>query len=96
MDHQIIVQRLVEICLEDGILPHRTSHPDIANADFSHYGADSMSLVFLQALIEEEWGVRVPISHFAARLRNLNSVAIYIAEQVMTASRTCAAAPSSA
>ncbi len=76
-----IAGRLIEICVEDGILVN-SNHPDLLNANFSSCGVDSMSLVFLQALIEEEWGVHVPATYFASRLRNLNSVSTYIDEQI--------------
>lgn len=81
MTQQEIALRLVQICCDDVVLQN-SNHPDIVNADFSSGCFDSMSLVFLQALIEEEWGVHVPGSYFAARLRNLNSIATYIAEQI--------------
>ncbi len=93
MSHQQIVQRLVEICHEDGVLRH-TNHPDIANADFSHCGIDSMSFEFLQAVIEEEWSVHVPATHFTTQFHNLNSIAIYVAKQVTSDRRSHGDAPS--
>lgn len=90
-----IAGRLIEICIEDGILEN-SNHPDLLNANFSTCGVDSMSLMFLQALIEEEWGVHVPATYFASRLRNLNSVSMYIDEQIASKNGMSPAASSAA
>jgi acyl carrier protein len=86
---QRIAARLVEMCVEDGMLSDHTgdlSVEAIGNQclrDSPWF--DSMSLVFLQAGIENEWGVRIPEAQFVAWLRSLNEVAAYIAEHMLHA-----------
>jgi acyl carrier protein len=80
---------LVDTCLENGLFgsqPGRVDLDGIGDLDLRE-GAwfDSMSLVFLQAEIESEWGVHVPNAQFAAWLRTLNQIAHYVAERLPVA-----------
>jgi acyl carrier protein len=80
---------LVETCLENGLFgsqPGRVDLDGIGDLDLREsVWFDSMSLVFLQAEIESEWGVRVPNAQFAAWLRTLNQIADYVAERLPVA-----------
>lgn len=79
-----IADRLIELCRNDGLfmnLPENLSTAEIGDQDLRNCPwFDSMSLVFLQTLITEEWGIEIPESQFAAWFRTLNQIAAYIAE----------------
>jgi acyl carrier protein len=84
-----IATRLVEICLEDGLFvrqPERLDIDEIGDRDLRDSPwFDSMSLVFLQAEIESEWGVHISGTQLAAWLRTLNQIAGYIAQRLPAA-----------
>lgn len=79
-----IVERLIAICFENDLFlnPNEIIGGD-GIGDFNLLECpsfDSLALVFLQSEIEDEWGVHIAETQFAAWLRTLNQIADYIAQ----------------
>ena len=75
-------QVLMALCRENGVID-----PNIENysesEDLLEGGLlDSMGLVYMQAIIEEEFAVNLAPELFITELRNIRSIASYLAESM--------------
>jgi len=68
---------LVALCIANGIFPNDTRpgpDEDLVESGF----IDSMGLLAMQCLIDENYGVSIPAVVFAVELRTINGVARYL------------------
>lgn len=78
---RIIKEELFAACLEQGLF-EAADAPGIWNADLIDSGAiDSMGLLTLEGILEEDFGVAIPHEMLVAELRTLNKLAEYVRAQ---------------
>jgi acyl carrier protein len=77
----IIKEKLLAACLEQGLF-EAADVPGIWNADLIDSGAiNSMGLLALEGILEENFGVAIPHEMLVAELRTLNKLAEHVHAQ---------------
>ena len=73
-----IKEKIIEICEELDIL-NITNFEEYLDVDLYEGGfVDSMSLTYFSAIVENQFGIEIPIEMFIAELRTINSIIKYI------------------
>lgn len=77
-----LADSLVRLCHEQGVFPPDVDFCD-PNDDLIEGGLiDSMSLVYMQAVIQEKFSVELEPELFIVELRNIHAIAAYLAQQL--------------
>jgi len=75
-----IMTRLLTVCEQQGLFSAEAGAPDVDEDLIEGRGVDSMGLTYLQAIIEQEFSVEIPVPMLVSELRSLRSIAAYLAE----------------
>lgn len=81
-----IMTLLLTVCEQQGLFSAEDGAPDVDEDLIESRGVDSMGLTYLQAIIEQEFSVEIPLPMLVSELRSLRSIAAYLAE-LLAASR---------
>jgi acyl carrier protein len=79
---EIIITRLLTVCEQQGLFSEQYEAPDVDADLIESRGVDSMGLTYLQAIIEQEFSVEIPLPMLVSELRSLRSIAAYLAERL--------------
>lgn len=77
---ETILTRLLTVCEQQGLFSVEDGAPDVDADLIEGRGVDSMGLTYLQAIIEQEFSVEIPLPMLVSELRSLRSIAAYLAE----------------
>jgi acyl carrier protein len=77
---ETIMNRLLTVCEQQGLFSVGDGAPDVDADLIEGRGVDSMGLTYLQAIIEQEFSVEIPLPMLVSELRSLRSIAGYLAE----------------
>ncbi|MGC4099525.1 MAG: phosphopantetheine-binding protein [Nitrospira sp.] len=77
---ETILTRLLTVCEQQGLFSVEDGVPDVDEDLIEGRGVDSMGLTYLQAIIEQEFCVEIPLPMLVSELRSLRSIAVYLAE----------------
>ncbi len=76
---------LFTLCEEHGVFVIDNGIPD-ENEDLIFSGRiNSMGLVYMQSVIENEFSIELPVAMLIAELRTIHSIAAYLLESISTA-----------
>lgn len=75
-----IMTLLLTVCEQQGLFSVEDGAPDVDADLIEGRGVDSMGLTYLQAIIEQEFSVEIPLPMLVSELRSLRSIAAYLAE----------------
>jgi acyl carrier protein len=73
---------LLTVCEKQGLFSAKDGTPDVDEDLIEGRGVDSMGLTYLQALIEQEFSVEIPLPMLVSELRSLRSIAAHLAERL--------------
>lgn len=83
-DSTDIKNKIIEICEELDIL-ERNNFDKYIDVDLYEGGfVDSMSLTYLGAVIDNYFGIEIPVEMFIVELRTINSIIEYIKDIQLT------------
>jgi len=74
-----IMTLLLTVCEQQGLFSAEDGAPDVDEDLIEGRGVDSMGLTYLQAIIEQEFSVEIPVPMLVSELRSLRSIAAYLA-----------------
>jgi acyl carrier protein len=77
-----IMTLLLSVCEQQGLFSAEAGAPDVDEDLIEGRGVDSMGLTYLQAIIEQEFSVEIPVPMLVSELRSLRSIAAYLAEHL--------------
>jgi acyl carrier protein len=77
-----IMTLLLTVCEQQGLFSAEDGAPDVDEDLIEGRGVDSMGLTYLQALIEQEFSVEIPLPMLVSELRSIRSIAAYLAERL--------------
>ena len=77
-----IMTLLLTVCEQQGLFSAEDGAPDVDEGLIDDRGVDSMGLTYLQAIIEQEFSVEIPLPMLVSELRSLRSIAAYLAERL--------------
>jgi acyl carrier protein len=81
-----LMARLLTVCEQQGLFSTEDGPPDVDEDLIEGRGVDSMGLTYLQAIIEQEFSVDIPLPMLASELRSIRSIAAYLAERLAASS----------
>lgn len=73
---------LLTACEQQGLFSAEDGAPDVDEDLIEGRGVDSMGLTYLQAIIEQDFSVEIPLPMLVSELRSLRSIAAYLAERL--------------
>ena len=79
---ETVITRLLIVCEQQGLFSEERGAPDVDADLIESRGVDSMGLTYLQAIIEQEFSVEIPLPMLVSELRSLRSIAAYLAERL--------------
>lgn len=74
--------RLLTVCEQQGLFSVEDGAVDVDEDLVEGRGIDSMGLTYLQAIIEQEFSVEIPLPMLVSELRSIRSIAAYLAERL--------------
>ena len=77
-----IMTLLLTVCERQGLFSAEDGAPDVDEDLIEGRGVDSMGLTYLQAIVEQEFSVEIPLPMLASELRSIRSIAAYLAERL--------------
>jgi acyl carrier protein len=77
-----IMTLLLTVCEQQGLFSSEDGAPDVDEDLIEGRGVDSMGLTYLQAIIEQEFSVEIPLPMLVSELRSIRSIAAYLAERL--------------
>ena len=77
-----IMTLLLTVCEQQGVFSAEDGAPDVDEDLIEDRGVDSMGLTYLQAIIEQEFSVEIPLPMLVSELRSIRSIAAYLAERL--------------
>ena len=77
-----IMTLLLTVCEREGLFSAEDGAPDVDEDLIEGRGVDSMGLTYLQAIVEQEFSVEIPLPMLASELRSIRSIAAYLAERL--------------
>lgn len=83
-----IMTLLLTLCEKQGLFPAEDGAPDVDEDLIEARRVDSMGLTYLQALIEQEFSVEIPLPMLVSELRSIRSIATYLAERLAASNNT--------
>jgi acyl carrier protein len=73
---------LLTVCEKQGLFSEKDETPDVDEDLIESRGVDSMGLTYLQAIIEQEFSVEIPLPMLVSELRSIRSIAGYLATRL--------------
>lgn len=73
---------LLTVCEQQGLFSAEDGAPDVDEDLIEGRGVDSMGMTYLQAIIEQEFSVEIPLPMLVSELRSLRSIAAYLAKRL--------------
>jgi acyl carrier protein len=83
-----IMTLLLTVCEQQGLFSAEDGTPDVDEDLIEGRGIDSMGLTYLQAIIEQEFSVDIPLPMLVSELRSIRSIAAYLAERLAASNDT--------
>ena len=83
---EAIMTRLLIVCEQQGLFSMEHGAPEVDEDLIEGRAVDSMGLTYLQAIIEQEFSVEVPLPMLVSELRSIRSIAAYLAERLAASS----------
>jgi len=83
-----IMTLLLTVCEQQGLFSAEDGPPDVDEDLIEGRGVDSMGLTYLQAIIEQEFSVEIPLPMLVSELRSIRSIAAYLAERLAASKDT--------
>jgi acyl carrier protein len=77
-----IMTLLLTVCEQQGLFSAEHGAPDVDEDLIEGRGVDSMGMTYLQAIIEQEFSVEIPLPMLVSELRSLRSIAAYLAKRL--------------
>jgi acyl carrier protein len=77
-----IMTLLLTLCEQQGLFSAEDGAPDVDEDLIESRGVDSMGLTYLQAIIEQEFSIEIPLPILVSELRSIRSIATYLAERL--------------
>jgi len=77
-----LTNHLMQLCHENGIFHPEMEQPKPMDDLIDNGLIDSMGMVYMQGVIAEEFALEIELELFIAELRNMHSIAAYLAEQI--------------
>jgi acyl carrier protein len=77
-----IMTLLLTVCEQQGLFSAEDGAPDVDEDLIEGRGVDSMGMTYLQAIIEQEFSVEIPLPMLVSELRSLRSIAAYLAKRL--------------
>lgn len=77
-----IMTLLLTVCEQQGLFSAEDGAPDVDEDLIEGRGVDSMGMTYLQAIIEQEFSVEIPLPMLVSELRSLRSIAAYLAKHL--------------
>jgi acyl carrier protein len=77
-----LMTRLLTVCEQKGLFCVKDGAPDVDEDLIERRGVDSMGLTYLQAIIEQEFSIEIPLPMLVSELRSIRLIAAYLAERL--------------